>query len=245
MLPLYLILLRAKKQLQMKKVSVTSCCEKNKAPLPHLMDLAKSAGVYRRPFSLASPKIVEEGGRSSKHGWQQHIACDKRFVCLQDQNKHVHAQTTTTSQSAKVQDTGTQYTTTEEGIKPLRFQNTMWVKTKLSSSANVKRINRRRPSLHAHNLFSSAKKWGCVDVSESKNKMERYPETSLRNPNASFSVQAVTIFTQSWDYDCRWARCRPAARAVKSIKKNNNRDPCSSQLAIRNSPPFVKPGLDK
>lgn len=83
---------------------------------------------------------------------------DKRFVCLQDQNKHVHAQTTTTSQSAKVQDTGTQYTTTEEGVKPLRFQNTMWVKTKLSSSANVKRINRRRPSLHAHNLFSSAKK---------------------------------------------------------------------------------------
>lgn len=158
MLPLFLILLRAKKQLQMKKVSVTSCCEKNKAPLPHLMDLAKSAGVYRRPYSLASPKIVEEGGRSSKHGWQQHIACDKRFVCLQDQNKHVHAQTTTTSQSAKVQDTGTQYTTTEEGVKPLRFQNTMWVKTKLSSSANVKRINRRRPSLHAHNLFSSAKK---------------------------------------------------------------------------------------
>lgn len=32
---------------------------KNKAPLRHLMDLAKSAGVYRRPYSLVRPKIVE------------------------------------------------------------------------------------------------------------------------------------------------------------------------------------------
>lgn len=72
------------------------------------MQLAMSAGV---PATLLAGKSKrkkgEEGARSSRHGWQQSIACDKCFRGLQDQNKHVQAQITTTSQSAEVQVAGT------------------------------------------------------------------------------------------------------------------------------------------
>ncbi len=71
------------------------------------MQLAKSAGVQATLFAGKSKKRGDEGARSSRHGWQQSIACDKCVRGMQDQNKHVHEQTTMTSQSAEVQVTGT------------------------------------------------------------------------------------------------------------------------------------------
>ncbi len=140
------ILISEKMQLQVN-VSVNSLWGK-KTSYPSLLNatgkVCRCAGdLIRRQVK----KRGEEGARSSRHGWQQSIACDKCFRGLQDQNKHVHAQTTTTSQSAEVQVTGTKNAQLlERGLKlaaftMILFHNTTRVRIEFSLNYRARTSN--------------------------------------------------------------------------------------------------------